>query len=198
MNKKLGIYSSGIAAICTMLFAIGLLSRNSTLSFFVCLLLSWAYVLATCAYSYYAKEDRKAVAYAGAAIAVIYSVFTNLVYFSQLTTVAYGTADNAVINAINFRPGSWIFGFDLLGYGLMALSTFLIGLTVEPNNKKDKWMKTMLLLHGIFFPVCVIGPMLNLFKAGADDSAGVIGLLVWCIYFTPIMVLSTLHFKNIK
>jgi len=197
LNKKLGILSSGLAALCTTIFAVGLIFRFDVLNYAACLILSWSYVLLTCAYVHYAKEDRKAVAYAGMAIAIIYAVFINLVYFSQLTTVAYGTAADELLNAITFQPGSWLFGFDIFGYGIMALSTFLIGLTIEAHNKKDKWMKVMLLLHGVFFPSCVILPMLNIFKSSTSDTSGIIALFIWCIYFAPIMVLSVLHFMNI-
>jgi len=198
MNRKLGLYSSCIAAICTIVFGVGLTIKFDFLNYFSCMILSWSYVLLTCAYAFYAKEDRKAVANAGVAIAVIYAVFINLVYFSQLTTVVYKTADEAILDAITFRAGSWLFGFDIFGYGIMALSTFLIGLTIEVKTKKDKWMKVMLLLHGVFFPACVILPMLNIFNAGTEDASGITALMVWCIYFAPIMILSALHFKDIE
>jgi hypothetical protein len=197
MNRKLGFYSSILACICTALFLLSLILKTGWLSYFVCLFLSWAYVLLTCAFASYAKEDGKAVAYAGIAIAVIYSVFTNLVYFSQLTTVYYQTAERSFLSSITFTPGTWIFGFDILGYGLMALSTFLVGLTVNAISKSDKWMKAMLLIHGIFFPACVLIPMLNVFKQGSGSDTGVIALMFWCVYFIPVMILTAVHFKNL-
>lgn len=197
MNRQLGFYSSIVAGSCTLLFLIGLVTFNDLLSYFVCLLLSWAYVLLACAFAQEAVEDRRGIALGGVAIAVIYSVFTNFVYYSQLTTVAHQTASPAVIEAITFTPGSWAFGFDIMGYGLMALSTFLIGLTLSPRNGKERALKYMLLIHGGFFPVCVLLPMLNLFKPGGEsDMAGVIALVVWCIYFAPVMALSALYFGS--
>lgn len=180
---------------CTFLFFCGLVSRSGALNFLSCLLLSWAYVGVACVYAQYAKEERRAVAVCGVAIAIIYSVFTNLVYYTQLTTVAHQAADQSLLKVLTFEPGSWLFGFDILGYGLMALSTFLIGLTLEPKNARDRALKILLLLHGVFFPICVIAPLLGLFKAGGDDTAGVLGLMGWCIYFAPIMILSFLHFR---
>ncbi len=40
-----------------------------------------------------------------------------------------------------------LFSYDLLGYGMMALSTFFIGLTIKPKNKKDKWLKYLMMIH---------------------------------------------------
>ena len=44
-----------------------------------------------------------------------------------------------------------MFNYDLLGYGMMALSTFFIGLSVQADSKADKWMKALMMIHGIFF-----------------------------------------------
>ncbi|MBU5671545.1 hypothetical protein [Paenibacillus brevis] len=199
MNKQLGFYSSIIAGGCTVLFLIGLVTFNGPLSYFVCLLLSWAYVLLACAFAQEAEEDKKGIALGGVAIAVIYSVFTNFVYYSQLTTVAHQSASPAVIEAITFTPGSWVFGFDIMGYGLMALSTFLIGLTIRAQTGKERVMKYMFLIHGAFFPVCVLLPMFNVFKQGGEsDMSGVIALIFWCIYFAPMMALSTIYFRSRK
>lgn len=198
MNRKLGLYSSAVAALCIILFLIGLFLKNDLLNYSTCLILSWAYVLTCCSYASYATKDRRALAFGGVAIAVIYSVFTNLVYYTQLTTVAYATADHVVLDAISFTSGSWLFGFDIMGYGLMGLSTFLIGLTIKVVNKKDRIMKAMMLIHGVFFPICVLMPMLNIFKAGGDDNSGIIALQFWCLYFIPIMILSAIHFYRLK
>lgn len=197
MNRKLGFYSSIIAGGCTTLFLIGLITENGFLSYFVCLLLGWAYVLLTCAFAQEADEDRKGLALGGVAIAIIYSVFTNFVYYSQLTTVAHQSADSVFLEAITFTPGSWVFGFDIMGYGLMALSTFLIGLTIRAQHGRDRVMRYMFLIHGAFFPICVLAPMLNVFEQGGEsDMAGVLALIFWCIYFAPLMVLSALYFAE--
>lgn len=39
-----------------------------------------------------------------------------------------------------------------LGYGMMALSTFFIGLSIRAGRRSDRWLKAPLLLHGFFFP----------------------------------------------
>lgn len=34
---------------------------------------------------------------------------------------------------------------------MMALSTFFMGLAMKAENKKDKWLKYLMMIHGIFF-----------------------------------------------
>ncbi|WP_434302814.1 hypothetical protein [Clostridium botulinum] len=92
-----------------------------------------------------------------------------------------------------------MFNLDLFGYGMMAISTLLIGMTINPKNKPDKWLKALLMVHAIFAPACVIMPMLNIFNSHmgpSGDFIGIIALLIWCIYFIPIGILSTMHFKK--
>lgn len=43
------------------------------------------------------------------------------------------------------------FSLDLLGYALMSLATFFAGLTVEPKDKPSKWLRALLMIHGVFF-----------------------------------------------
>lgn len=197
-NRNLGMYASLTAAICTILFLFGLFLRHDTLNYTSCLVLGWSYVLVTCAFAAYADKDRKAVALGGVAIAVVYCVFTNLVYYTQLTTVKFKSSDPIVVEALSFKSGYWLFGFDLMGYGLMTLSTVLIGLSFKPISKPDRVLKGMLLAHGLFFPMCIIGPMLNLFQPGGDDATGVMALQGWCLFFAPIMLLSANHFYRLK
>ena len=80
----------------------------------------------------------------------------------------------------------------------MALSTFFIGLTITPKTKSDKWLKWLLIIHGVFFISCLIMPMLGLFSAEMQgaDWIGTVVLEFWCAYFIPVGVLSFVHFKN--
>lgn len=198
MNKQVGLYSSLTAAGCILLFFIGLITGQDKLSYASCLVLSWAYVLTVCSFVVYTGKDRQAAVFGSVSIAIIYSVFTNLTYYSQLTTVWHETADPAVISALTMSLGSWLFGFDIMGYGLMGLSTLLLGLSLKPVCRRDRIMKGMLIGHGIFFPICVIMPILNVFKAGGDETAGILALALWCVYFAPVMILAALHFWSKK
>ena len=93
-----------------------------------------------------------------------------------------------------------LFNLDLLGYGIMALSTFFIGLTINVKNKTDKILKYLLLIHGVFFLGCFIMPMTGVFANtdGSNSMVGIIALEFWCLYFLPIGILSYIHFKNNK
>lgn len=194
MNHKFGLVASLSALICTLLFFVGLITWNDSLNYWSCLVLSWAYIGTACALAQEAPADRKGVAGAGIAIAAVYSLLTNLVYYTQVTTVAQGAADAEVLRVLRFQSGSWMFGLDLLGYGLMALSTFLIGLSMVPAAAGDKILKWLLLLHGIFFPVCVLMPAMDIFPEGSSGNAGVYALMGWCVYFAPVMALAARHF----
>lgn len=134
------------------------------------------------------------------AFACLYGVFINLVYFTQLTTVANKTASTEVLKILSYQSlGSLMFNLDLFGYGMMAISTLLIGIAINPKNKSDKWLKALLMIHGIFAPGRVIMPMLNIFNShmgASGDFIGIIVLLIWCIYFIPIGILSIVHFKK--
>ena len=66
------------------------------------------------------------------------------------------------------------------------------------KTKADKWLKGLLLIHGIFFITCFMFPMLGLFTpdmVGAE-WIGTTVLEFWCVYFMPIGILSFLHFSK--
>jgi hypothetical protein len=198
-NEKIGFYSALITGLSTAIFAISILVDALLLiSFGICMVLSWAYIVLTCAFAAKANQDQKVFAYAGLSFACIYAVFINLVYFTQLTTVNQQAASNDVIDALTYAPGSWMFALDIFGYGMMAVSTFFVGLTILPKNRTDKWLKAMLMLHGLF-ALGIILPMFNLFNgtAGVDsvNNMGVVVLEGWSLFFIPIMMLATKYFN---
>lgn len=200
MNRKIGMYSSVTLTVMTLLFALGMIIGNNYLSYFVCMILSWSYILLTCSLGTEASEERKAAVNGAMIFASLYGVFISLVYFTQLTTVAYQTASPDILEVLSYESlGSLMFNLDLLGYGFMALSTFLIGISIEPKNIVDKWLKILLMIHGIFAPASVLLPMLNIFSSDMGSSGAKIGitlLLVWCAYIVPTGMLAILHFRK--
>ena len=58
---------------------------------------------------------------------------------------------------IDYQKIGLFFSYDLLGYGFMALSTFFAGLTMKAK-KPDKWLKCLLMIHGVFFIACLVIP----------------------------------------
>ena len=155
----------------------------------------------TCAFAAQANQDKKVFAYAGLSFACVYAVFINLVYFTQLTTVNQQAASKDVINALTYTPGSWIFALDIFGYGMMAISTFFVGLTILPKYRTDKWLKSMLMLHGLF-AIGNIFPVFNMFNGTKDvDSVNNMGVIVlegWSLFFIPIMMLAAKYFKVLR
>lgn len=204
MNRTIGFISSLIISCSVAIFSIclivALIAPNAVtenLSYGVCTVLSWGWVATACAYSCYASSDRAVAAKIGITIGVIYSTLISIVYYTQLTTVLHGTVDETILQAISFTAaGSWLFNIDLLGYGLLAISTFFVGLTVKVNNKNDKALKTLLMLHGLFF-VCMFVPILPI-PTTNQGNGGAIALICWCAFFLPICILSALHFKKLK
>ncbi len=120
-----------------------------------------------------------------------------LVYFAQVTSVRLEDLNEQAVSILNYQRGGLFFNYDLLGYGMMALSTFFIGLSIKAECKADKWLKFLMLLHGIFFISCFIMPMTGVFTSmasGEESSGGTIALLIWCVYFIPIGALAYRHF----
>lgn len=92
--------------------------------------------------------------------------------------------------------GSLMFNLDLFGYGMMAVSTLLIGIAIVPETKADKWLKWLMMGHGVFAVSSVGLPMLGIFSENMSggDFIGTLALLFWCVIFIPIAVLSAVHF----
>lgn len=201
MNRKIGLIASIVMSVAVAVFLICLIialfvknAFTENLSYGICAVLSWAYVAVTCVYSCYTQRGRSAAAKIGVAIGVIYSAIISVVYFTQLTTVLHKSADEKILQVFSFTASdSWMFNLDLLGYGLLAISTFFVGLSLQAKNKADKALKILLMLHGIFF-VCMFVPILP-FPATNQGSGGTIALICWCLFFLPICILSSLHFK---
>jgi len=199
MNTKLGFWAAIILTICVILFAVFMVTVNDNFSYFICIILSWAYLILACCYFEKSEEDKKIFALVGVAFAIVYVVIIDIVYFTQLTTISHGLASNDVLNVLSYAIlGSWMFNLDLFGYGMLALSTLFISFSIKPENKGDKWLKYLMMVHGVFAISCVIMPMMNVFSSdmAGGDFIGTAVLIFWCAYFAPIGALSARYFKN--
>lgn len=124
-----------------------------------------------------------------------------MVYFAQTTTVRLEDINEQVIKILDYQRGGLLFNYDLLGYGMMALSTFFTGLSIKTDSKSDKWLKCLMMIHGVFFIGCFVMPMTGIFAnmaGGETGNAGATALLFWCAYFIPIGVLAYKHFRKEK
>ncbi len=82
----------------------------------------------------------------------------------------------------------------------MAVSTFFAGLTILVRDKGDRWLRALLLLHGVFAIGCFILPMLGLFSTSMQgaDWIGTVVMEFWCVFFLPIGILSFRYFPKAK
>ena len=198
MNRKIGMICSVINITAVICFALSMLIGNNLISYFSSMFIAFSFVPMMCAYAYFSEQKRKLAGYVSSAFAAMYAVIILLVYFAQVTTVRLGNLTQQTSKILDFQQFGLFFNYDLLGYSLMALSTFFAGLTVKAETKKDRWLKGLLLIHGIFFFSCLIAPVLGIFKAGNESWIGIVLLEFWCVYFLPISILSYLHFSKIR
>ena len=199
LNKIISKAGSAIVTGTVFLFAVFLIFNFSMGSYFVCLILPIGFIMMTAGLHNECEADRKVASNIGLILAAVYATFIMLVYFSQLTTVKNEQLNEQAANLLEFGKFGLIFNYDLLGYGVMALSTFFTGLSMQPNNKTDKWLKALLMIHGLFFFSCTFMPITGMFakmSSGGDGIGGRLALVAWCVYFLPVGILSFLHFKN--
>ena len=198
MNRKIGMFGSLVNALTVLAFAIFMLFGLTFASYFVCILLAISFVCMVAALDAECADKAKAAGRTGLVLSGVYATIIMIVYFTQCTTVMNEKLGEDAARILDYRYLGLMFNLDLLGYGIMALSTFFIGLTVNVKNKKDRALKILLLLHGLFFPGCLIMPITGIFLGsnGSVSGGGVLALEIWCLYFLPIGILSFLHFKD--
>ena len=199
LNKMIPQVGSAIVTVTVFLFALFLIINYSMGSFFVCLILPIGFIMMTAGLHNEIESDRKVAANIGLILAGVYSTFIMLVYFTQLTTVNNEQLTEQAANLLEMGKCGLIFNFDLLGYGIMALSTFFTGLSMKARNKADKWLKAFMVIHGVFYFSCTFMPMTGMFlkmSTGGDSLGGRLALVAWCVYFLPVGILSFLHFKK--
>ena len=199
LNKLLSKVGSAIVTVTVFLFALFLIIDFSMGSFFVCLILPVGFIMMTAGLHNECEDDRKVAANIGLILAAVYSTFIMFVYFTQLTTVKNEQLSEQAAKLLDMGKFGLIFNFDLLGYGLMALSTFFTGLSMKPKNKTDKWLKALLMIHGVFYFSCTFMPITGMFarmSSGGNGIGGRLALVVWCVYFLPIGILSFIYFRE--
>ena len=199
LNKIISKAGSSIVTVTVFLFALFLIINFPAGYYFVCLILPIGFIMMTAGLQNECEGDRKVAANIGLILAAVYATFIMLVYFAQLTTVKNELLNEQAAKLLVFGKFGLIFNYDLLGYGMMALSTFFTGLSMKPKNKMDKWLRALMLIHGVFYFSCTFMPMTGMFakmSSGGDGIGGRLALVVWCVYFLPIGILSFIHFTK--
>ena len=201
LNRMISKAGSAIVTVTVFLFAAFLTINYSIGSYFVCLILPIVFIMMTAGLHNECEVDRKVAANIGLILAAVYGTMIMLVYFAQLTTVKNEQLNEQAANLLEFGRFGLIFNYDLLGYGVMALSTFFTGLSMKPKDKADKWLRALLMIHGVFYFSCTFMPITGMFarmSSGGDGIGGRLALVAWCIYFLPVGILSFLHFHSGK
>ena len=199
MNRILPRIGAAIVSVTVFLFAICLIADFPFGSYLVCMFLPIGYIMMTAGVQNESSQENRVAANIGLIFSAIYAVLILLVYYAQTTSVRLENLNEQAAGILNYQRGGLLFNYDLLGYGMMALSTFFTGLSFKAGSKADKWLKTLMMLHGVFFLSCFFMPMTGMFtnmSNGEAGQGGTVALLVWCVYFFPIGVLAYRHFKK--
>ncbi len=199
MNQLLSKIGAIIVTVTVFLFAVCIVCNFLFGSYLVCMFLPIGYIMMSAGFQHECTDKAKVSANIGLILAGVYAVLILLVYYAQTTTVRLEELSGQAARALNYQNGGLMFNYDLLGYGIMALSTFFIGLSIRAENKADLWLKRLMMIHGVFFLSCFFMPMTGMFTHMADgnkENSGGIALLFWCVYFIPIGVLSFRHFSG--
>lgn len=79
----------------------------------------------------------------------------------------------------------------------MSLATLFLGLSLAPRTRAERWLRGLLMVHGVFAVSCFLMPLLGVFQADMGmDWIGTAVLMFWCVYFLPIGVLSVGYFRK--
>lgn len=200
MNRKVGLCSSIITLAAVLGFALSMIIGSDFGSYISSMFIAWGFVPMVCSLASYGEKETKALSYTAIAFASVYAVLIMVVYFAQLTAVRLSQLTQQAAQILDYRNFGLFFSYDLLGYAFMALATFFIAFSIRVATKPDKWLKALLMIHGVFAVACVIIPMLGLFNTemAGGDLLGVLILEIWCAYFTPVCILSYLHFRKLR
>lgn len=198
MNKTIGKIGALVNMAAVGGFALSMLLGSPFASYITSIFIALGFIPMICAFAASASQERKAAGATAMVFAGVYGVLILLVYFAQVTSVRLDSLTEQAKTLLDYQYFSLFFSYDLLGYGMMALATFFAGLTLEGTAAPKKWLKALLMIHGIFFLPCLLMPMLGVFSpdmVGAD-WIGTALLEFWCLYFLPVGALSYWHFAK--
>jgi hypothetical protein len=198
MDTKIGKIGSAVVVLGVVVFAVCMLTGSLALCYGSSIAIAFGLVLINSAFYRFSRSDAKVAAMCAVAFGVMYAFCNSLVYFVQLSTVRNTALTGIAAQLLDYRTFGMMFNLDLLGYCLMALSTFFAGLTIRVRDQADRALKILLLVHGIFAPMCFAMPILGLFSANMQGAEwiGTAVLEFWCAYFLPVAILSYRYFSR--
>ena len=124
MNKQIPKTGAAIVTLTVFLFAISMIVDFSFGSYLVCMFLPIGYIMMAAGFHHESAEEQRVSANVGMIFSAIYAVLVFLVYFAQTTSVRLEDLNERAIKILDYRRGGLYFNYDLLGYGILALSTF--------------------------------------------------------------------------
>lgn len=199
MNRQLSRIGAAIVAITVFLFALFLIVDFLFGSYLVCMFLPIGFIMMTAGLQHESREEKRVAANIGLALACVYAVLILIVYYAQTTSVRLEALSDQAARVLDYRHGGLLFNYDLLGYGMMALSTFFTGLSMDAETHADRWLKALMMIHGVFFLSCFFMPMTGMFvNMSQGGKGGTWALVAWCAYFFPIGALAYRHFGKKK
>ena len=198
MDTKIGKIGSAVVILGVVGFAVCMLTGPVSLCYASSIATALGLMLMNSAFYRFSRPDAKAAAMCAVAFGAIYAFCNIMVYFVQLSTVRNTVLTGIAAQLLDYRTFGMMFDLDLLGYCLMAISTFFAGLTIRVRDKGDQALKILLLVHGVFAPMCFIMPILGLFSSNMQgaDWIGTAILEFWCAYFLLIGILSYRYFSR--
>lgn len=198
MNQKVGKFSATVNICAVIGFALCMVFNFLFGAYLSSMFIAFSFVPMICALCYRTKPETQIAGYTAMIFAGIYATFIMIVYFTQLTTVRFGGLTEQASMILDYQAFGLFFGLNLLGYSMMALSTFFAGLTINVKSKTDKGLKFLLMLHGIFAVSGLIIPMLDIFATmDGSDWVGKFVLMIWCVYFAPVGILTLKYLRTI-
>ena len=201
MNRIIPKAGAAIVTVTVFLFAVFIIAGFNFGSYLVCMFLPIGYIMMAAGFQHESSENARTAANIGMVFSAVYAVLILLVYYAQTTSVRLEELNEQAVKILNYQRGGLLFNYDLLGYGIMALSTFFIGLSIRPAGRSDRWLKYLMMIHGVFFVSCFFMPMTGMFTSmaeGKGSGGGSIALLFWCVYFMPVGILAWKHFGTEK
>ncbi|MFA0816138.1 MAG: hypothetical protein ACC608_10175 [Anaerofustis sp.] len=200
MNTDKTIAAAGAALnlVGVLAFSAAMLCNSLTVCYLASIFIAWGLVMMNAGFYRFRRDGSSVAAMCAVIFGGMYALCNTMVYFIQLSTVANDTLSAQAMQILDYNSFGLMFNLDLLGYCLMACSTFFAGMTILKADRGDRWLSVLLMVHGVFAAGCFVMPMLGIFSAGMSgaDWIGTAMLEFWCAYFIPVGVLSIRYFRR--
>lgn len=190
--KHLGIVTSAMAALFTVLFCLFLVLDNKMVYFTTCLLLSLSVLMMVISMRTFIPLERRVLIDCAVAFSILYAMMVGMVYYTQISVVLKGTLDDRQLMIVSDEPGTVFFYLDMFGYCFLCMATLFMAFAIE---KKYRFLKVFLMINGCIVIPTFLLPFMPI-TYGPDNVFGVLILVVWGIIFTPLCGLLTKYFLH--